>query len=296
MVVAVGISFSIANKPGIAPGLVVGMVANAIGAGFIGGLVGGFISGWIALAIIRYVKVPSWARGLMPTLVIPFLASLLSGLIMAYIIGGPISALTRWLTSYVMGLDTSQKFVYGVIIGILSSVDYGGAINKAVYALMLALQSSGVNEPITVLMLASMVTPIGYTAAYFIAKFIRKPIYTPIEVETLKTAFPMGLVMITEGSLPIVMNDLIRCIVATGVGAAVGGGLSMVWGADSHVPHGGLFAMATMTRPWAFLMALLIGSLVTGLVLVALKKRLATWHEIEKKEEVALNESTVSFL
>ncbi|MBM6412117.1 PTS fructose transporter subunit IIC, partial [Lacticaseibacillus paracasei] len=84
----------------------------------------------------------------------------------------------------------SQKFLYGMIIGVLASVDYGGAINKTVFAFVLALQAEGINEPITVLILASMVTPMGYTLAYFLGKLVHKNIYTPLEVETLKTAFP----------------------------------------------------------------------------------------------------------
>ena len=92
--IAIGISGSIAGKPGIAPGFVVGLAANTIGAGFIGGMIGGYISGYIALAIIKNVNVPAWARGLMPTLIVPFFASIISALIMVYIIGTPIGIFT----------------------------------------------------------------------------------------------------------------------------------------------------------------------------------------------------------
>ena len=65
--------FSIAGKPGIAPGFIIGLTANAVGAGFIGGILGGYLAGYLVLAILKYVKLPNWARGLMPTLIIPFL-------------------------------------------------------------------------------------------------------------------------------------------------------------------------------------------------------------------------------
>ncbi|MCI1859792.1 MAG: PTS fructose transporter subunit IIC [Sporolactobacillus sp.] len=289
MVVATGIAFSIADKPGIAPGIVIGMAAKGIGAGFLGGLIGGYIAGWITLAIIKFVKVPKWANGLMPTLVIPFLASALAGLVMFYVIGAPISSGTVWLTGYLNSLDTSSKFIYGIIIGVLASIDYGGAINKTVFAFVLAMQAEGINEPITALILASMVTPLGYTAAYFIAKVFRKKIFFQVEVETLKTAFPMGLVEITEGSLPIVLNDLIRCVIATGCGGAIGGGLSMLWGADSHIPASGLFAVPTMTRPWGFLAALIIGSLVTAIVLVMIKKPVTDDGDSDESAESDIN-------
>lgn len=100
VVIAVGISGSIAGKPGIAPGFVVGLAANTISAGFIGGMIGGYIAGYIALAIIKNVKVPDWARGLMPTLIVPFFASIISCLIMVYIIGTPIGIFTEALTSF----------------------------------------------------------------------------------------------------------------------------------------------------------------------------------------------------
>lgn len=107
VVIAVGISGSIAGKPGIAPGFVVGLAANTISAGFIGGMIGGYIAGYIALAIIKNVKVPDWARGLMPTLIVPFFASIISCLIMVYIIGTPIGIFTEALTSFLRSMGTS---------------------------------------------------------------------------------------------------------------------------------------------------------------------------------------------
>ena len=131
--------------------------------------------------------------------------------------------------------------------------------------------SEGIYEPITVLILASMVTPFGLTIAYFLGKIIRKNILNRQEIDTLKTAFPMGICQITEGCFPIVLNDLARNVIATGVGGTVGGGLSMFWGADSRIPASGMFAVATMTRPWAFIGALLAGSFVTGITILLLK-------------------------
>lgn len=287
MIVSTAIAYSISDKPGIAPGLIVGMVANGIGAGFLGGLVGGYIAGIVVLLITAFIKVPSWMQGLMPTLVIPFLSSFIAGLVMYYIIGTPINWFTGLITDYLGGLNTSSLFVYGAIIGILSSIDYGGAINKVVFAFVFAMFSEGIYEPITVLILASMVTPFGLTMAYFIGKVIRKNIFNRQEIETLKTAFPMGICQITEGCFPIVLNDLLRNVIATGIGGAIGGGLSMLWGADSHIPASGMFAIPTMTHPWAFLAALMIGSLATAVSILILKKRVDPNAEVivEEREE-----------
>ncbi len=204
VVIAVGISGSIAGKPGIAPGFVVGLAANTISAGFIGGMIGGYIAGYIALAIIKNVKVPDWARGLMPTLIVPFFASIISCLIMVYIIGTPIGIFTEALTSFLRSMGTSSNLVLGAVIGALCIVDFGGPLNKTCFAFVLTLQAQGINEPITALQLVNTATPIGFGLAFFIAKLLRKNIYNREEVETLKSAVPMGIVNIVEGSIPIV--------------------------------------------------------------------------------------------
>ena len=282
VVVSTGVSFAIADKPGIAPGFLVGLISNLIKAGFLGGLLGGYVAGWLTVLIVKSIKVPAWAQGLMPTLIIPFLSSILSGAVMFYILGTPIAEGQRILTQYLTQLPSSQKFFYGAIIGILASIDYGGAINKTVFAFVLAMQAEGVNEPITVLILA-----------YFLEKIFHKKIYTQTEVNTLKTAFPMGLCEITEGSLPIVLNDLWRSIVSTACGGAVGGGLSMLWGADSKIPASGLFAVPTMKKPVKFLIALLIGSLVTGIIFFLLKRPVTKESEQKEEKDVDLGDISI---
>ena len=160
VVIATGIAYSIADKPGIAPGLVIGLTANAVGSGFIGGLIGGFLAGYLVVLIIKYIKMPNWAKGLMPMLVIPFIASLVGGLIMVYVIGAPITQFTHILTEYLQSLSGTSKLIYGIIIGVLASVDYGGPINKTVFAFVLTLQAQGIHEPITALIVVNTATPI----------------------------------------------------------------------------------------------------------------------------------------
>ena len=210
VIIATGIAFSIAGKPGIAHGFVTGLAAVAISAGFIGGIIGGYIGGWLAFAVLRYVKVPSWAKGLMPTLIVPFLASLLSGLIMVYIVGTPVAWFTTWLTNLLTSMNGTSNLIFGGVLGALSIVDFGGPINKTAFAFALTLQAQGINGPVTALQLTNTATPIGFGFAYLVAKLLRKRIYTHEEVETLKSAVPMGVVNIVEGSIPIVMNDLVR--------------------------------------------------------------------------------------
>ena len=297
VVIAIGIAGSIAGKPGVAPGLVVGLAANAISAGFIGGMIGGYMAGYLCLGIIKYVKVPKWARGLMPTLIVPFLGSLISGLVMVYIIGTPVGAFTDALTGFLRSMGTSSNLIMGAIIGSLCIVDFGGPINKTCFAFVLTLQAQGVNEPITALQLVNTATPIGFGLAYFIGRLFKKNIYTKVEIETLKSAVPMGVVNIVEGAIPIVMNDFVRGIVAAAIGGACGGAVTMVYGADATVPFGGFLMLPTMSNPMAGLMALAVNIVVTGTVYALIKKEAveeAVVLDDEDEEDIDLSEIKIS--
>jgi len=297
VVIAIGISGSIAGKPGIAPGFIVGLAANAIGAGFIGGMIGGYISGYIALAIIKNVRVPDWARGLMPTLIVPFFASILSALIMVYIIGTPVGIFTDALTSFLRSMGTSSNLLLGAVIGALCIIDFGGPVNKTCFAFVLTLQAQGINEPITALQLVNTATPVGFGLAFFIARLFRKNIYTNEEIEMLKSAVPMGVVNIVEGAIPIVMNDIVRGIAAAAIGGACGGAITMVYGADATVPFGGVLMIPTMSHPMAGIMALLVNILVTATVYAAIKKEVprdAISHAEHEEEDINLDDIKIS--
>ncbi|WP_042225537.1 PTS fructose transporter subunit IIC [Oceanobacillus manasiensis] len=285
VVISTGISYSIAGKPGIAPGFIIGLTANAIGAGFIGGILGGFLAGYLAVAILKHFKVPKWAKGLMPTLIIPFFTSIIGGLIMVYVIGLPVAGFTSLLTNALEGLGSSSLLVFGAIVGLLSGVDFGGPINKTVFAFVLTMQAEGINGPITALQLVNTATPIGFGLAYFIAKLFGKKIYTPVEKETLKSAVPMGVINIVEGVIPIVMNDIVRCVIAVAIGGAAGGATSMVLGADATVPFGGVLMLPTMSQPWTGAVAILVNVLVTGIALALIKKNV-TEEDVKAQEEV----------
>lgn len=289
VVISTGIAYSIAGKPGIAPGFIIGLIANTIQAGFIGGILGGFVAGYLVLGVLQFLKVPKWMKGLMPTLIIPLLTTFIGGLIMIYVIGTPIALFTDTLTNLLNGLGSSSLLVFGGIVGLLSGVDYGGPINKTVFAFVLTLQAEGLNGPITALQLVNTATPIGFGLAYFIAKLFGKNIYSTMEIETLKTAVPMGVVNIVEGVIPIVMNDIVRGVFATAVGGAVGGAVSMSLGADATVPFGGVLMIPTMSNPWAGILALLANIVVTALTLAIIKKHV-TADDLSNQVEVEEDE------
>ena len=287
MIIATGISFSIAGKPGIAPGFVTGLAAISISAGFIGGIIGGYVAGWLSVAVLKYVKVPQWAKGLMPTLIVPFFASILSGLIMIYIFGTPVAWFTNWLTLFLRSLNGASNLLFGAVIGVLSIVDFGGPINKTVFAFALTLQAQGINGPVTALQLANTATPIGFGLAYLIARLLHKRIYSNEEVETLKSAVPMGFVNIVEGSIPIVMNDIVRGIIAAGLGGMCEGAVLMTLshGQGATVPFGGFLMLPTMRQYWwVGLLAIAANVLVTGVVHALIKRNIPEDAEGQKED------------
>lgn len=268
------IAYSVADRPGIAPGFLMGMIASFLNSGFLGGLVGGLLVGYIALVIETYLKVPKWAQALMPMMIVPLLSSALGGLIMFFVLGTPITMLTGALTNFITGLDQSQKALYGFIIGWIGCLDYGGAISKVPNLICDGLMADGIYGPEGIKVLAAMVPPIGVTLGWLLSKAIKKPIFKYSEEENIKVAFPMGICMISEGVIPIAMNDLIRTVICTSIGCGVCGAISFSAGVESMVPSGGVFVIPAMTNPLMAVVALLVGSCVTAVLLVLIKKRL----------------------
>lgn len=280
------ISYSIADRPGIAPGFLMGEIASFLGAGFLGGLIGGLLVGYICLALETYLKVPKWAQALMPMMIIPLLSSAIAGLIMFFVLGTPLTMFTTALNNFITGLDQSQKALYGFIIGWIGCIDYGGAISKVPNLICDGLMADGIYGPEGIKVLAAMVPPFGVTFGWLLSKAINKPIFKKTEVENIKVAFPMGVCMISEGVIPIAMNDLIRTVICTSIGCGVCGAISFSFGVESMVPSGGVFVIPAMTNPLMAVVALLAGSCVTAVLLVLLKKRLTP----EQEDDLALPE------
>ncbi|QGQ48263.1 PTS fructose transporter subunit IIC [Metabacillus sediminilitoris] len=295
-VIAGAIAYSIADRPGIAPGLLMGLIANAIGAGFLGGMLGGFIVGYFVLFLKNNLKVPKWAEGLMPMMIIPLLSSLVIGLLMFFVLGVPIVWATDGLTSFLTSMQGSMRFVFGAILGGMAAFDFGGPVNKTASLFADGLLLEGIYEPEAVKILASMVPPFGVALSWVMAKAFRKKKYTKSEEDNIKIAFPMGVCMITEGVIPIAAVDIVRVVVSCTTGAAIGGGFSMMWGVGSPVPSGGMFIVPAMNHPLLFCLALLIGSMITGVMLFLWKKEpVENAVDTTEEEEMDLSDIKISF-
>jgi PTS system fructose-specific IIC component len=283
-VISAAISYSIADRPGIAPGLMMGLIANSIGAGFLGGMLGGYIVGFFILFLKNNIKVPLWAVGLLPMMILPLVSTLVIGILMYFVIGVPIVWATKALTGFLMGMQGSARFIFGMIMGGMAAFDFGGPVNKVASLFADGLLLEGIKEPEAVKILASMVPPFGVTISLIISRLIKKKKYSKLEEDNIKIAFPMGICMITEGVIPIAAVDPIRVIASCTIGAAIGGGISMYLGIGSPVPSGGMFIVPAMNHPLLFCLALLIGSVITALLLVILKRE-PKENEINSTEE-----------
>ena len=264
------IAFSIADRPGLAPGLIGGMLANSIGAGFLGGIAAGFIAGYAAKLLADKITLPQSMAALKPILIIPFVATLVTGLIMIYVIGGPVADIMNGLTHFLNNMGSQSAVVLGIILGAMMCFDLGGPINKAAYAFGVGLLASQTYTPMAAIMAAGMVPPLGMGLATFIAK--NK--FDPSDREAGKAAFVLGLCFITEGAIPFAAKDPMRVIPACVAGGALAGALSMLFGVQLLAPHGGLFVLfipnAISPVVW-YLVAIAAGTIVTGFTYAFLK-------------------------
>jgi len=265
------IAYSIADRPGIAPGMIGGLLAGTLGAGFIGGILAGFLAGYCVKLISRAVRLPQSLEALKPILIIPLLASLFTGLAMIYLVGPPVARLLTSLTDFLSTMGTTNAVLLGILLGGMMCVDLGGPINKAAYAFSVGLLAASSGAPMAATMAAGMVPPIGMGIATFLAR--RK--FAQTEREAGKAAMILGLCFISEGAIPFAAKDPLRVIPASIAGGALAGALSMYFGCKLAAPHGGLFVLIipnAMNHALLYLLAIVAGSVLTGLVYALIKR------------------------
>jgi PTS system fructose-specific IIC component len=165
------IAYSIADRPGIVPGMVGGIIANSLGTGFLGGLIAGFLAGYVILALRKVIKLPKSFEGLMPVLILPVISTLVVGLILIFVLGGPVKSINDAMLAWLDGMSGTNAVVLGGILGIMMAADMGGPINKAAYTFGAATIAQG--EPSGVMaavMAAGMVPPLAIALSTVLAK------------------------------------------------------------------------------------------------------------------------------
>lgn len=265
------IAYSIADRPGIAPGMIGGMLASEIGAGFIGGILAGFLAGYVAKAVAQHVKLPSSVESLKPILIIPLVASLVTGLVMIYVVGEPVAGILAALTAFLESMGSTNAVLLGILLGAMMCFDLGGPVNKAAYTFGVGLLASESYAPMAAIMAAGMVPAIGMG----IASFVAKSKFSEPEREAGKASLVLGFCFISEGAIPFAAKDPLRVIPVCMIGGAITGAISMLVGAKLMAPHGGIFVLLipnAITPVLLYLAAIVIGSLVTGFGYAMIKR------------------------
>ncbi|MGU3410305.1 fructose-specific PTS transporter subunit EIIC [Microbacterium sp. M1A1_1b] len=291
------IAYAMADRPGIAPGFVAGSIAVFMNAGFLGGLVGGLIAGAAAYWIGR-IPVWRWLRGLMPVVIIPLLASIIASGLLLLVLGGPIAWVMTQLTGFLNSLSGASAILLGIILGLMMAFDLGGPVNKVAYAFAVAGLGAGTAtnvvpfEIMAAVMAAGMVPPLALALA---STVLYRKGFTKPERENGKAAWLLGASFISEGAIPFAAADPLRVIPASMIGAAVTGAISMGAGVTSRAPHGGIFVFFAIGDVGMFIVAILAGTVVSALVLVALKKwvRRAPAADAAAAEQAAVAGETV---
>jgi len=207
-------------------------------------------------------------------LLIPLVASGITGLMMIYVIGKPVSHLMTALTDWLTGLGTTNAILLGLLLGAMMAFDMGGPVNKAAYTFAVGLLGNHVYGPMAAVMAAGMTPPLGL----WLATLIAKKKFTKEERDAGKAASVLGISFITEGAIPFAAGDPFRVIPSIIVGSAVTGSLSMAFGATLQAPHGGIFVLPiphAVGHVGLYALAIAIGMVVTALMLSVLKKPVA---------------------
>lgn len=285
-VMTAGLAYSISGRPGIVPGLIIGYTCSVSKAGFLGGLLMGFIIGYFVLWLKSW-KVPKWFAGLMPVLIVPVLATLVCGMVFLAVFCKPLAWTMDVFTAWIMSLNGGSKFVIGAIIGACMGFDLGGPVNKTASMAANALAADSIYGPMSAKLAGGMTPPIGL----FVASLIAPKKFSRMEKDTAITSFPMGLCFITEGVLPFAAADPLRFIPASVVGSTLAGGIAVGFGVECPPAHGGIFVIPMMTNPLWFVVAIVVGSIATGVVYAILKKPAADAVE----EEIVDMDIDISF-
>ena len=269
------IAHSIADRPGLAPGMIGGMIAASIGAGFIGGIAAGFLAGYTVLFLNDKIQLGRGLDGLKPVLILPLLGTAIVGLLMYYVVGGPVAVALTAITTWLKGLQGSNAIFLGLLLGSMMAFDMGGPVNKAAYAFATGLITSEVYAPMAAVMAAGMTPPL----ALALATVLFKNRFSVDEREAGKATAVLGIAFITEGAIPFAAKDPLRVIPALMLGSAVAGAISMVFGCELRVPHGGVFVLPipnAVTHLGAYLSAIVAGTVISAIALGSLKRPLET--------------------
>lgn len=285
------IGFSIAEKPGFVAGFIAGSIASsgsafgniafgaakgelpaAVSSGFLGALVGGFLAGGVILVLRKALAgLPRSLDGIRSILLLPLLGVGLTGFLM-FLINIPMAAINTGLNNFLSSLSGSSAVLLGLLVGGMMAVDMGGPVNKAAYVFATGTLAESVASGGSIVMAAVMAAGMVPPLAVFVATVLFKDKFTQEERDSGLTNIVMGLSFITEGAIPFGAADPARAIPSFITGSALTGALVGLAGLKLMAPHGGIFVIALTSNPLLYILFVLIGAVVSGILFGLLRK------------------------
>ena len=285
-VLAAYIAYSLGGKPALAPGFVLGYLASnpvpvgevQVSTGFLGAMVLGVAAGYL-VQWMKSWKVNSTIRTIMPILIIPSLSSLALGMLYIYVLAAPLGAFMDWLTSLLSSLQGGSAVVLGIVIGLMTAFDMGGPVNKAAYvtgtALLTEALAAGVGTPtyefgtnfMAAVSAACIVPPLITTFAVVVGK----KYFTKSDFNAGLVNFILGCTHITEGAIPFMTKNIWPVMPIMMIGSSIGSILTLLFGVHDPAPHGGFLVLPVVDGGLKWVLAILIGAVVGGILFVAFK-------------------------
>lgn len=261
------IAHAMASKPGLVPGFIGGFLAGDIQAGFLGAIVAGLLAGY-TVNLIKKLPVPTYLRPVMPILIIPILSSSVVGFMMLKVVGLPIAELMRELGGWLETMGHGNAILLAIVLGGMIAFDMGGPVNKAAFFFGAAMIKEGNYAVMGAVAAAICTPPLGLG----VATLMRRHLWQPEERDAGAAALAMGMIGITEGAIPFAAANPLKVIPCTMAGSMVAASIAMLTGVGGHAPHGGPIVLPVIDHRWAFVAAIVAGTLVTALLVNQFKK------------------------
>lgn len=301
------IAESIGKRPALVPGFVAGMIAiqglpvNAetgmidaggagVGFGFLGGIVGGFLAGYVILLLEKvFSKLPKNLDGLKAIFLYPLFSTAIVGLVMLGI-SGPMAAINTAMMDFLKGLSASGAIVLGLAIGCMCAVDMGGPVNKAAYvtgtAMLTEALAAGVGTDtynfgtnfMAAVSAACIVPPLITTFAVVVGK----KYFNQEDHDAGIVNLILGCTHITEGAIPFMTKNIWPVMPIMMLGSSIASILTIMFNVHDPAPHGGFLVLPVVENGPLWVLAILIGAVVGGILFVAFKK-----YDIEKNQKAA---------
>ena len=265
------IAMAIGDRPALALGFVGGYIAANGKSGFLGALVAGFLAGYVVVLLRKICdKLPEALEKIAPVLIYPVVGILIIGLGMTFIVEPVMGGINTGLNNFLGGMSSTSRLLLGFILAAMMAIDMGGPFNKAAYVFGTASIAAGNYDIMAAVMIGGMVPP----CAIALSTLLFKNRYTKEERDAGPTNFIMGLAFITEGAIPYAAADPLRVIPSCIIGSGIAGAVSMLFKCTLMAPHGGIFVFPVVGNALYYVLALVVGTIVSTLLLGMLKKKI----------------------